>query len=103
MPVEVWECMFSPASPDLKTKTFFEGQTKYYLMIERSNIQGQGKSPAVNIAIQNGGSTNNIDLPEGDRQYHEGNACHGICVASNRSPNETVRTHVAVTWQQTPF
>jgi hypothetical protein len=103
MPVSRWDPSFSDVAPDAKTKTFFEGGTKYYIRVQRDAISGQRVSPRVNIAISNGNHIEDNEVAEGDDSYFEGNQCHGVSLASNRKNGETLTVTVAVTWQVTPF
>jgi hypothetical protein len=82
MPVQPWNPIFSPSDPGTKTTTFFEGSTKYYIMIERTQSPHRGAAPIVSIGITNKNDTQDVRLAEGDRQYYEGNQCHGVSCGS---------------------
>ena len=103
MPVSRWDPSFSDAAPDAKTKTFFEGQTKYYIRVQRDVINGQRVSPRITIAISNGARIDDNEISEGDDSYFEGDQCHGISIASSRQNGETLAATVAVIWQANPF
>jgi len=105
MPVEPWNPEFSDAKPEAKPKQFFEGTTKYYIMLERGTTAHQGAAPNVTIGILRTGTSLPDDhhLAEGDREYTEGVKCVGIADAPDRNPGEIITANVSVTWQTDPF